>query len=119
MAKMADKNIKNISRKYESEDISYFYGHTVEATRRELKRILGKESRIGKDQCEFMSSSVEWWKQLDDIPFKLYDYWSGGVDDDDDKDTMIEWRIGVGWEKREDGNRVRDYLYEKLSNERV
>ena len=71
-------NIVKFDKKHEYCDASFYYGNDIKTSRKILTKILGKPDHVGHDECEWDSSSVEWWRMLklsssNIIPFKIYD----------------------------------------------
>ena len=110
--------ILNFDKKHEYCDCSFYYGNYIKTSRKILTRILGKPQHTGSDECEWLSSSVEWWKmlKLSDIiiPFKLYDYnYSDALDDEN---AIVYWRIGTENDKKKEQKIVQKHLLNLLNN---
>lgn len=110
--------ILKFDKKHEYCDCSFYYGNYIKTSRKILTRILGKPQHTGSDECEWLSSSVEWWKmlKLSDIiiPFKLYDYnYSDALDDEN---AIVYWRIGTENDKKKEQKIVQKYLLNLLNN---
>lgn len=105
-------NIVKFDKKHEYCDASFYYGNNIKTSRKILTKILGKPDHVGHDECEWNSSSVEWWKMLklsnnDIIPFKIYDY---GSDTLEDENAIIYWRIGTEHNKKKEQEIVKNTL---------
>lgn len=105
-------NIVKFDKKHEYCDASFYYGNDIETSRKILTKILGKPDHIGSDECEWDSSSVEWWRMLklsssNIIPFKIYDY---GSDTLEDENAIISWRIGTEHNKKKEQEIVKNTL---------
>ena len=109
------EKIVKIDKKHKGVTVNFFYGNQVKCSFKKIKKILGKITHTG-DECEFLSSSVEWVKMLksdeDIIPFKVYDYWFSHVLEDEN--LVVPWRISVEWDKKYNGERVMKYIKSKL-----
>ena len=82
-------NIVKFDKKHEYCDASFYYGNDIKTSRKILTKILGKPDHVGHDECEWDSSSVEWWRMLklsstNIIPFKIYDYGSDTLEDENE-----------------------------------
>lgn len=76
-----------------------FFGHTINATQKQLELLLGFGHRASKDG----KSRCIWYKELNDMPFCVYD-WKIEAGPDD----KIDWHIGA--RNEEESKKIQETL---------
>ena len=76
-----------------------FFGHTIRATQKQLELLLGFDHNASKDG----KSRCIWHKELDDMPFCVYDWKTEAGPDD-----RIDWHIGARSE--EESKKIQETL---------
>lgn len=76
-----------------------FFGHTINATQKQLELLLGFNHRASKDG----KSRCIWHKELDDMPFCVYDWKT-----ETKPDEKIDWHIGA--RNEEESKKIQEIL---------
>ena len=76
-----------------------FFGHTINATQKQLELLLGFNHRASKDG----KSRCIWHKELDDMPFCVYDWKTKAKPDE-----KIDWHIGA--RNEEESKKIQEIL---------